>query len=164
MKNYIIEEKMRNATDGYINVVIEGETHLNRTVISSSIQFFTTEGGYNYCHPYASAKENAQAIADGLNALEKLKHKPVINEAHQEKTINILDLIKNEVARAKTMFPDNFVNQHEGYAVMLEEVDEFWDEVKKNQKKYDLLAQKKEAIQIAAMAVRICVELLYDVN
>jgi hypothetical protein len=85
-------------------------------------------------------------------------------KTHEEKTKDILHLIENEVARAKTMFPENFVNQHEGYAVMLEEVDEFWDEVKKNQKNYDLLKQKKEAIQIAAMAVRICVELLYDAN
>ena len=85
-------------------------------------------------------------------------------KTHEEKTQDILKLIANEVSRAKTMFPDNFVNQHEGYSVMLEEVDEFWDEVKKNQKNYDLLKQKKEAIQVAAMAVRICVELLYDAN
>lgn len=83
---------------------------------------------------------------------------------HEEKTKGILELIENEVRRAKIMFPNNFVNQHEGYAVMLEEVDEFWDEVKKNQKNYNLLKQKKEAIQVAAMAVRICVELLYDAN
>lgn len=73
MKNYIIEEQWRNKTDGYIVVVIEGETHLNRTEIKSSIQFFTTEGGYDYCHPYKGAKQNAQAIADGLNELERLK-------------------------------------------------------------------------------------------
>jgi NTP pyrophosphatase (non-canonical NTP hydrolase) len=83
---------------------------------------------------------------------------------HEEKTKQILNLIQNEVSRAKSMFPGNFVNQHEGYAVLLEEVDELWDEIKKNQKNYDLLAQKKEAIQVAAMAVRICVELLYDAN
>ena len=85
-------------------------------------------------------------------------------KTHEEKTADILELIKNEVSRAKTMYPTNFVNQHEGYAVMLEEVDELWDEIKKNQKNYNLLNQKKEAIQIAAMAVRICVELLYDAN
>lgn len=85
-------------------------------------------------------------------------------KTHEEKTQDILKLIANEVARAKTMYPDNFVNQHEGYAVMLEEVDELWDEIKKKQKDYDLLKQKKEAIQIAAMAVRIAVELCYDAN
>lgn len=85
-------------------------------------------------------------------------------KTHAEKTKDILELVANEVSRAKSLFPENFVNQHEGYAILLEEVDELWDEIKKNQKKYDLLAQKKEAIQVAAMAVRFAVELLYDVN
>ena len=67
MKNYIIEKEMTNNTDGYWIVVVEGESHLNRTKIKSSIQFFTSKGGYDYCHPWERAKENAQAIADGLN-------------------------------------------------------------------------------------------------
>lgn len=71
-----------------------------------------------------------------------------------------LQLVSNEVERAKTLFPANFVNQHEAYAVLLEEVDELWDEIKKNQKNYDLEAQKKEAIQAAAMLMRLVVELL----
>lgn len=69
------------------------------------------------------------------------------------------DIIK-EVLRAKTLFPNNFVNQHEAYAVILEEVDELWDEIKKNQKNYDIDAQRKEATQAAAMLVRLLVELL----
>ena len=73
MKKFIVEEKMITKTDGYYLVVIEGETHINRTVIKSNIQFFTTEGGYDYCHPWQDAKQNAQAIANGLNELEKMK-------------------------------------------------------------------------------------------
>ena len=69
------------------------------------------------------------------------------------------DIVK-EVLRAKTLFPNNFVNQHEAYAVLLEEVDELWDEIKKNQRNYDLDAQRKEATQAAAMLVRLLVELL----
>ncbi len=68
--------------------------------------------------------------------------------------------IMEEVLRAKTMFPGDFANQHEAYAVILEEVDELWDEIKKNQRNYDLAAQRKEAIQAAAMLVRLLVELL----
>jgi hypothetical protein len=68
--------------------------------------------------------------------------------------------IYNEVLRAKSLFPNNFVNQHEAYAVLLEEVDELWDEIKKNQCNYDLVAQRKEAIQAAAMLTRLIVELL----
>lgn len=73
MKNYVLEKQMTNSTDGYMAVVIEGETHLNRTVIVSSIQFFTTQGGYDYCHPFEDAEQNAQAIANGLNELERMK-------------------------------------------------------------------------------------------
>ena len=64
-----------------------------------------------------------------------------------------------EVLRAKSMFKKDFVNQHEGYAVILEELDELWQEVKKNQRNYDLEAQRKEAIQCAAMCVRFIAEL-----
>jgi hypothetical protein len=64
-----------------------------------------------------------------------------------------------ELARAKTLFPERFVNAHEGYAVIFEELDELWEEVKKNQKHYDLPAQRKEAIQLAAMAIRFAAEL-----
>lgn len=72
----------------------------------------------------------------------------------------VLSNIGYELLRAKTLFPDKFVNQHEAYAVILEEVDELWDEIKKNQKNYDLDAQRKEATQAAAMLVRLIVELL----
>jgi hypothetical protein len=46
-----------------------------------------------------------------------------------------------------------FNSAHEGYAVLLEEVDELWDEVKNR----DLSIEKvrKEAIQVAAMAMRL---------
>lgn len=75
MKNYIVEKKMINRKDGYYDVVVEGETHLNRTRIRSSIQFFTTEGGYDFNHPWKTAEQNAKAIADGLNELERKKSK-----------------------------------------------------------------------------------------
>jgi hypothetical protein len=45
---------------------------------------------------------------------------------------------------------------HEGYAVLLEEVDELWDEVKRRDP--DLAAMRKEAIQIAAMGLAFAVE------
>lgn len=44
---------------------------------------------------------------------------------------------------------------HEGYAVLLEEVDELWDEVKRQTGKRDLPAARKECVQIAAMALRL---------
>lgn len=71
-----------------------------------------------------------------------------------------LAIIKNELLRAKKIFPEHFASQHEAYAVILEEVDELWCEIKKNHRMYDLEAQRKEARQAAAMLVRLLVELL----
>jgi len=68
--------------------------------------------------------------------------------------------IENEVWRAKSKFPVDFHNQHEAYAVILEEVDELWEEIKKNQKDYDLVAMRKEAVQCGAMILRLITELL----
>lgn len=77
-----------------------------------------------------------------------------------EKMNRILSNVALELLRAKKKFPDKFVNQHEGYAVILEEIDELWQEIKKKQKDYDLDAQRKEATQAAAMLVRFILELL----
>lgn len=65
----------------------------------------------------------------------------------------LLDEIRHEVRRAEGKHrPMN--SAHEGYAVLLEEVDELWDEVKKQNEARSKDAMRKEAIQIAAMAIR----------
>lgn len=65
--------------------------------------------------------------------------------------------IYDEVTRAMTNWPA-FNSAHEGFAVLNEEIDELWDHVKLNQKKRDIDAMRKEAIQVAAMALRFAVE------
>jgi hypothetical protein len=67
--------------------------------------------------------------------------------------------VQSEVIRAKLLFPSMFINQHEAIAVIREEYLELEQECFKNQKKYDLEAQRKEAKQLAAMAIRLMIEL-----
>ena len=61
-------------------------------------------------------------------------------EEYNQKLTEALNDIKQEVLDAKQVYPYDFVNQHEAYAVILEEVDELWTEIKKNQRVYDLEA------------------------
>lgn len=51
-----------------------------------------------------------------------------------------------------------FNSAHEGYAILLEEVDELWTEVKKRPDAVDKAKMRAEAIQVAAMALRFIVD------
>lgn len=63
--------------------------------------------------------------------------------------------VADELAGARQSFPV-FNGAHEGYAVILEELDELWDEVKSkgrtNARMYE------EARQVAAMAIRFMLD------
>lgn len=63
----------------------------------------------------------------------------------------------HELRNARANWP-KFNSAHEGFAVLREEVDELWEHVKTNQKRRDLAAMRKEAIQVAAMALRFAEE------
>ncbi len=70
----------------------------------------------------------------------------------------VLGWIKNEYLKATKKF-DNFHNAHEGYAVLLEEVDELWENVKLNQSNKDRdLFMMNEAVQVGAMALRFILD------
>lgn len=66
-------------------------------------------------------------------------------------------LIQSELARAEKWPPFN--SAHEGYAVLLEEVDELKAHVWTKQPDRDIPAMKREAIQVAAMAVRFLADI-----
>lgn len=63
-----------------------------------------------------------------------------------------------EVATARSNYPP-IASLHEGFAIILEEVDEFWDEVKKKPKKRDRASLYNELVQIAAMCQRTAEDL-----
>lgn len=66
--------------------------------------------------------------------------------------------IEDELIFATNKFgPMN--SAHEGYAVLKEEVDELWDEVKAKQGSRDIEAMRAEAIQVAAMAARFAIDI-----
>ena len=84
----------------------------------------------------------------------------IVSELNLKKIYNISTAIANEFIDAveKHGFP-YFNSYHEGYAVIKEELDELWEEVKKYPKQ-DNENLKKEAIQIGAMALRFVYDLL----
>lgn len=73
----------------------------------------------------------------------------------------ITDEIRDEVDRAKTLYP-SFNSCHEGYAVILEEVHELWDLVRACKGVTANMEMRKECIQIAAMAIRYVEDLYHD--
>ncbi len=71
---------------------------------------------------------------------------------------DILEDVKDEVSRAVSKFPP-FNSAHEGWAVLFEEVDELWEEVRAKQGERHLDDMRTEAIQVAAMAVRFAMDI-----
>lgn len=66
--------------------------------------------------------------------------------------VTVLAEVADELTRARKHHPTPYNSAHEGYAVLAEEVDELWDEVKERDQ---LRARMRcEAIQVAAVAVR----------
>lgn len=69
-----------------------------------------------------------------------------------------LQYVRAEIDRARGLH-DPMSSAHEAYSVILEELDEFWEEVKKKREKRDPDKLFKELIQVAAMCVRAATDL-----
>lgn len=65
--------------------------------------------------------------------------------------------VTKELARALKIHPP-MNSAHEGWAVLLEEVDELWDEIKLRPSLRDKQRMREEAVQVAAMAMRFLLE------
>lgn len=69
----------------------------------------------------------------------------------------VLDTVEWELQKATRAF-GSFASPHEGYAVILEEIDELWDEIKGDKLDGARGRQRKEARQVAAMGCRFLVD------
>ncbi len=69
--------------------------------------------------------------------------------------------VASELNKARGKFP-KFNSLHEGYAVLREEVDELWEEVKRKTRTRGTL--RGEATQVGAMAVRFMVDAVPKAN
>lgn len=76
-----------------------------------------------------------------------------VSAAKAQRLGQIFETIAQEVVKAQKKFAP-FNSPHEGYAIILEELDEMWDALKKN----EYTEAELEVRQVAAMAVRY----LYD--
>lgn len=75
--------------------------------------------------------------------------------------------VRLELEKARSVGPNGYAyppmnSLHEGYAVILEEVEEFWDMVKLKPSKRDPNALYKELVQIAAMAQRTAEDVVQE--
>lgn len=70
--------------------------------------------------------------------------------------VSVVTDVLEELAKAQAKHPTPMRSFHEGYAVILEEVDELWDEIKKNKPCGPCV--RKEVIQVAAMALRFLID------
>ncbi len=89
------------------------------------------------------------------NIIRELEKK--FSPAYINKMNSMLEEIKIEYLSARTV-KGEFNSLHEGYAIIKEEFDELWEEIKlKNPNQLNL---QKEAVQVGAMVLAFLVELV----
>ncbi|SEA23467.1 hypothetical protein [Pedobacter hartonius] len=81
-------------------------------------------------------------------------------EQLKELDIQLILEVESELQRAKERFPEKLNSLHEGYAIISEEFDEFWDEIKKKEKDRDFFKLKTEGIHVIAMMIRTLQDLV----
>lgn len=67
---------------------------------------------------------------------------------------SVIDQVEEEIISASNKF-GAFPTAMHGYAVILEELDEMWDEVKAK----NIPRAREEAIQVAAMAIQFLIDI-----
>ena len=95
----------------------------------------------------------------GRDALtsENLYGISLVTSGSDTATLRAFGAVWNELLDASKAF-QRFASAHEGAAVIREEHDEFWDEIKANKRPGARARQRAEAVQLAAMAIRFLVD------
>ena len=79
--------------------------------------------------------------------------------------LRALDEVTDELRRLKALCDDpdhpfdKLQSVHQGYGLLLEELDELWDEIKKKNDLRNTKAMREEAKQLAALAIRFMTDL-----
>lgn len=82
-----------------------------------------------------------------------------VRRATQGEYLRVLHEVLDELGRATAHNPP-MNSLHEGYAVALEEMDEWWEEIKRKPANRNYSRLRHEAIQAAAMVVRTITDCL----
>ena len=91
-------------------------------------------------------------------AFEQIMFERAQNLIEPAELFIILAAIQFELSRAQN-HGKTFLSAHEAYAVLLEEVEVFWEIVRQKRKDRDAGTLREELIQIAAMAVKAILSL-----
>jgi hypothetical protein len=84
--------------------------------------------------------------------------KPAKPDLDQDLAAHWLETVAIELRQAMKSYP-TFASDHEGYAVLKEEVDELWDAIKLKQTALGRGTQiEDQCVQVAAMAIRIVLD------
>ena len=78
-------------------------------------------------------------------------------EKRVARAVAMLD-VAEELRTASNKFKP-FASPHEGFAIIKEEVDELWEEIRKKSEYRNKDLMRSEAKQIAAMAIRFMIDL-----
>ena len=62
--------------------------------------------------------------------------------------------LEEAIIQAERLHGDRYASLHEAYAVLIEEVDEVWEEIRKKSRQRDLNALRRELIQVAAVSIK----------
>ncbi len=89
----------------------------------------------------------------------KKKSSKPLDEGLALRIRTIMGLIEDELRSASRQH-GRFHSSHEGYAVIKEEVEELWDEIKKKTKNRSDKRMLEESVQVGAMAARFILDLL----